>query len=151
MSNVEAWGNMHRVKRVQPWVPARPEFLGDATGQATANEVGKPIKLAGITTALCASGDEIYGVVESLAAATSQGYSVVGALCDPTCEFYGTDEAGTLAVGDLVVAGTTPAFGTASPATGPNVIAGAPAIHRWQVMAKYVAGANAGSVLLRKL
>lgn len=147
------YGTMQRLAVVNPYTPARTELIGDTTGQASTNDIGKPVKLSGDTVVLCASGDEIYGIVESVEPGTVGGYSHGGVLCDSGCEAYATDEAGTLSVGDLVVAGTAVAFGTANPATGPNVIAATPGtdpgVNRWVVMAVYTT--PAGGVLIRKI
>lgn len=153
MSNTEAFGNTHRVLVINPWVPARTELIGTNAKQASSLDVGKPVKLSGVSTALCADTNEIYGFIESVeAGANRDGYSHGGVLCDRGCEVYAKDEAGTLIVGDLVVSGTPVAFGTALGVTGANVkkVAGM-GIHNWQVMAKYTSGAYAGSVLLRKI
>ena len=150
----EAFGGTHRVLVINPYTPARSELVGNNTGQANSNDVGKPVKLSGATTALCADGDEMYGFIESVNAGTKNGYSIAGVLCDAGCEVYATDEVGNMAVGDLAVAGTPIAFKIAPGVTGANVkkAAGTEAgLHRWQVMAKYTAGKYAGSVLLRKL
>ena len=115
------YGTLHRVAEVDPYRPARTELIGNNTGQAGTNDVGKPVKLSGDTVVLCADGDEIYGFIESVEPGTVGGYSHGGVLCESGNQIYATDEAGTLSVGDIVVAGTAVAFGTANPATGPNV------------------------------
>lgn len=152
--STEAFGGMHRVALINPYTPARTEKIGGATNDASSKDIGKPLKLSGDSTALCASGDEIYGFIESVEVASFKGYSIGGVLCDRGHEVIAKDEVGTLVVGDLVVAGTAIAFGTVTPTGGANVkkVAGTePGIHRWQVMARYTAGTYAGSVLLRKL
>jgi hypothetical protein len=146
------YGTMHRVAEVDPYRPARTELIGDNTGQASTNDIGKPVKLSGDTVVLCTAGDEIYGFVESVEPGTVGGYSHGGVLCSSGNQVYATDEDGDLVVGDLVVAGTAVAFGTANPATGPNVDKAAgteDGIDRWQVVAVY--SAPAGGVLIRKL
>ncbi len=151
---VEAFGGYLRVPRINPYLPARAEYIGNNTGQASSKDIGKPVKLSGQTTALCASGDEIYGFIESVEVGTNNGYSFGGVLCDPGHEVIAKDEVGNLAVGDLVVAGTAIAFGTQTPAGGYNVkkAAGTEAgLHKWQVMAVYTAGSMTGSVMLRKI
>ena len=151
---VEAFGGYLRVPRINPYLPARVEYLGNNTKQFSSKDIGKPVKLAGETTALCASGDEIYGFVESVEVGSDQGYSYGAVLCDPGHEVIAKDEAGTLVVGNIVVAGTATALGTVTPAGGYNVkiAAGTEAkIHQWQVLAKYTTGSMAGSVMLRKL
>lgn len=147
----EAQGGMHRVAVINPYSPARTELIGTNAKQATSADVGKAVKLAGVSTELCASGNEIYGFIESVEVASKNGVSVGGVLSDQGSEVYATDQAGTLTVGALVVAGTITAFGTALPTTGPNVIAGTPTTHKWLVMARYTSGAYSGGVLLRKI
>jgi hypothetical protein len=151
---IEAFGGYMRVPRINPYLPARVEYLGNNTGQFSSKDIGKPVKLAGETTALCASGDEIYGFVESVEVGTSNGYSYGGVLADVGHEVIAKDEAGTLVVGNLVVAGTATALGTVTPAGGYNVLVAAgteAGLHRWQVVAKYTTGSKAGSVMLRKI
>ena len=148
---IEAFGGYMRVPRINPYLPARTEYLGTTSVHFSSVDIGKPVKLAGESTGLCASGDEIYGFVESVETATSNGYNYGGVVCDVGHEALATDEAGTLSVGDLVVAGTAVALGTANPATGANVIAGAPTTHKWQVLAKYTTGSMTGGVMLRKV
>lgn len=151
---VEAFGGYLRVPRINPYLPARVESIGNNTGQASSKDIGKPLKLSGETTALCASGDEIYGFIESVEVGTDRGYSYGGVLADIGHEVIAKDEVGTLVVGDLVVAGTAIAFGTQTPEGGYNVkkAAGTEAgNHKWQVLAKYTTGRYAGSVMLRKI
>lgn len=139
---------------ITPYIPDRTENLGDNTGQYGQNDISKPVKLSGSTCVPCADGDEIYGFVQSVEAFTYDGHSVGGVAADTGREAYATDEVGTMSVGDLAVAGTPTALGTAEIATGPNVKAAAtPAsvIHRWQVM-EIVSGSGAGAkLLLRKI
>ncbi|WP_299313719.1 hypothetical protein [uncultured Halomonas sp.] len=118
---VEAFGGYLRVPRINPYLPARVEFIGNNTGQASSKDIGKPVKLAGETTALCASGDEIFGFIESVEVGTNNGYSYGGVLSDIGHEVIAKDEVGNLAVGDLVVAGTPIALGTQTPKGGYNV------------------------------
>ena len=149
----EAFGGNNRVLVINPYTPARTEFFaqGGTAIAATSKDTGKPVVLDGQHVDLAASGEEIYGFIESVEVGTKNGYNYGGVLCDPGCEVYATDEVGTLWVGDLVVAGTATAVGTETPVTGANVIAGIPATHKWQVMARYTAGSCAGGVLLRKV
>ncbi len=123
VDTTERFGDLNRVPRVQPYVPARVERLGATTDnpKMSPKEVGKAVKLSGDTVVLCADGDEIYGFVESVEAGTQRGYAIGGVLCDPGAEMLAEDEAGTLAIGDLVVCGTPAAIGTALPSSGQNV------------------------------
>lgn len=118
----EAFGGTNRVLLINPYIPARTELIGNTTKQASSKDVGKPVKLSGDAVVLATYGDPIYGFIESMEAGSKNGYSIGGVLCDRGCEAYATDEAGTLAVGDLVVAGTVIAFGTQTPAKGANVV-----------------------------
>lgn len=148
----DTFSGYHRVAEIDPYRPARTELVGDNTGQASSKDVGKFVKLSGETVVPCADGDEIYGVIESMNAATHNGHSVGGVLSDSGNQAYALDEDGGLAVGDLVVAGTPVALGTAL-TTYANVIvapAEAAGVHRWIVVAAY--GSGAGSrVLIRKI
>ena len=150
----DAYGGYHRVMEIDPYRPARTELVGNSTGQASSKDVGKLVKLNGEGVDLCASGDEIYGVIESMNAGTHNGYSVGGVLSASGNQAYVTDEAGDLAVGELVKAGTPVAYGTQTPSAGPNVlkVSGAedpalPGIHRWIVVAVY----SDDRALIRKL
>lgn len=138
-----------RQPRINPYVPDRAEKIGDNTKQATSVDIGKPVKMDGDTVVLCASGDEIYGIVASVEAGSVDGHSYGGVVCDPGRDAVVIDEAGGLTVGALVVAGTAVAFGTAGPG---KVIAGAPAVHKWQVIGIENDPSVAGEeVLIQKL
>jgi hypothetical protein len=123
VDTTERFGDLNRVPRIQPYIPARVERLGATTDnpKMSSTEVGKAVKLYGDTVVPCVEGDEIYGFVESVEAGTQRGYAIGGVLCDPGAEILARDEAGSLAVGDLVVCGTVTATGTALPAAGQNV------------------------------
>lgn len=143
-----------RVLKISPYLPARVESLGDATGQFAQADIGKAVKYNGDQMDLCADTNEIVGFVQSVEAYTKNGHSIGAVVMDSNGEAYATDEAGTLAIGDLVISGTPAALGTAAPSTGPNVkvhATPADAIHRWQVVAIYGTGAAGDGVLLRKL
>lgn len=152
----DAYAGYHRVMEIDPYRPARTELIGTSSGDASSTDVGKAVKLSGAGTVLCADGDEIYGFIESVNAGTSNGYSVGGVLCSSGNQVYATDAgvgtSSALTVGDLAVASTQAAFGTAAASTGTpvKVASGSEAgIHRWQVVAVYTT--PAGGVLLRKL
>lgn len=123
INSLERFGGVHRAPRINPYLPARTERLGATTDNPkfSLKDIGKPVKLSGDTCVLCADTNEIYGFIESLNAGTDSGYAIGGVLSDPGLEFLAVDEVGDLAVGDLVVAGTPVAIGTALPAKGPNV------------------------------
>jgi len=138
--------------RVDPYVPDRTEALGDNTGQFSDKDIGKPVKLTAAGQCdLCASGEEIYGFVTAVEPATEDGHSIGSVTADVNKQAYAVDEAGGLAIGDLVVAGTPVALGTATP-NGGNVIAATstPAIHKWMVIETY-GGAAGDQVLLQKV
>jgi len=138
--------------RIDPYVPDRTESLGDNTGQFSDKDLGKAVKQnAGGYLELCASGDEIYGFVASVEPYTKDGHSIGSVNCDVNRQAYATDEAGGLAYGDRVTAGTPTALGTNIP-NGSNVIIAAAAtpIHTWIVIETY-GGAAGDKVLLQKV
>ena len=166
VNTLERFGGVHRAPRINPYLPARTERLGATTDNPkfSLKDVGKPVKLSGDTCVLCADTNEIYGFIESVSVGTDAGYAIVGVLSDPGLEFLAVDEVGNLAVGDLVVAGTPVAIGTALPAKGPNVkkattvvtvntnedVPVAP-VHRWMVLAVYSTSAPGVQVMVRKV
>lgn len=95
---------------IQPYEPDYTENLGDNTGQFAAEDIGKAVKLSGDTMVLCASGDPIEGFVQSVEPGTVDGHSI-GSVRKRGRQ-YAIDEAGSLAVGDLVEAGTAGTLGT---------------------------------------
>lgn len=141
--------NNHRQLLISPYIPDRTERIGDDTHQASAIDIGKPVKLADTAVVVCAATDEVYGFIASVEAGSKNGYSVGAVACDVGREMHAVDEAGGLAVGGLVVAGTAVALGTVGVG---NVVTGAPTTHKWQVIglenSPSVAG---GEVLLRKV
>ena len=134
---------------ITPYTPDRTELIGNNTKQASYLDIGKPVKLSGDGVVLCADGDDIYGFIASVEAGSKGGKSYGAVACDAGREAIAIDEAGGLAVGGLVVAGTAVAFG----ATGiANVKTGSPSVHRWIVIGTEVSPSTAGKeVLLRKL
>ena len=136
-----------RQSLIDPYRPDRTENLGDDTSEYSDQDVGKAVKLSGDTMVMCASGDEIQGFVASVNVGTTDGYSVGGVTSDVGTRQWALDEAGSLAVGGLVVAGTAGVLGTLARA---NVIAGTPTRHKWEVIR--VDGTGAGrTVLLQKV
>lgn len=129
---------------IQPYMPDFAESLGDNTGQYNDQDIGKAVKYDGDAMIACASGDEIVGFVTAVEPGTKDGFSIGAVRKDGRMEAL--DEAGTLAVGGLVVAGTATALGTAGKQ---NVIAGAPATYKWVVVA--AAGVAAGTVVLERV
>jgi len=122
---------------IQPYTPDVTENLGDNTGQFSDQDIGKPVVYNGDQMDLAAATNEIVGFVQSVEPGTSLGHSIGSVRKQGRAKVI--DEAGTLAVGDLVVAGTAVALGTLGVA---NVAAGAPATYKWVVLA--VTGAGAG-------
>ncbi|NCC41257.1 MAG: hypothetical protein EOM21_17855 [Gammaproteobacteria bacterium] len=123
VNTLERFGSVHRAPRINPYLPARTERLGATSDNPkfSLKDIGKPVKLSGDTCVLATDGDEIYGFIESVNAGTNDGYAIGGVICDPGLEALAVDEVGNLAVGDLVVAGTPVAIGTAIAAKGANV------------------------------
>lgn len=137
---------------VSPYQPDRTERIGDNTGQAGMADIGKPVKLSGDTVVLCADGDEIYGFIASVEAFTEGGHSIGGVVCDVGREMIAVDEDGGLAVGNLVVASTPVAFGTAGIANVKVAAGTEDGLHKWQVIGLEVSPSTAGKqVLLRKI
>lgn len=130
---------------IQPYTPDEVENLGNNTGQYSSADIGKPLKYNGDIMDAPASGDAIAGFVTSVEPGTKDGHSI-GAV-RKTGRMFALDEAGTLTVGAVVVAGTPVALGTQSQA---NVIAepiaGDAGVFPWIVLR--VDGAGAGRVCL---
>lgn len=140
--------------RVEPYVPDRTESLGTNAGQFAQADIGKALKQnSGGYLELCASGDSIAGFVTAVEPGTKDGHSIGSVCSDVNRQAYATDEAGSLALGALVVAGTVTALGTIEP-LGSNVIVDpTPAVgdfHKWIVVETY--GGTAGDqVLIQKI
>lgn len=136
-----------RQQLIQPYKPDTTENLGNTTGQYSDNDIGKAMKYSGDTVVLCADGDEILGFVQSVEPGTKDGHSI-GSIRKEG-RVWALDEAGTLAVGNIVVAGTA---GTLDTSALNNVkVAAIPGdvIHKWEVIR---AGSGAGTnVLLEKV
>lgn len=98
---------------ITPYIPDRTEYADGADGTWSDNDIGKAVKLDGENITLAAAGDAIYGFLQSKQPGTVDGNPVVGVNPDLNREQLASDEAGTLAVGDFVVAGTQTAIGTA--------------------------------------
>lgn len=139
---------------ISPYVPDRTYAIGDNTGQATDKDNGKAVKMStsDSTVVLTAAGDEIFGFISSVEPYTDDGHSIGSVICDSGQESFAADEAGGLAIGDLVVAGNAVAFGTQLTTYMPvkAVAGGEPGVNRWMVIETF--GGTAGDkVLLRKL
>ena len=100
VDTTERFGGVNRAPRINPYLPARTEKIGNNTGQASYLDIGKPVKLSGDTVVLCEDGADIYGFIESVEAGTNNGYSIGGVLCDAGLEVLAKDEDGALAVGE---------------------------------------------------
>jgi hypothetical protein len=141
-----------RQVEISPYRPDRTEKIGNNTGQASYVDIGKPVKLSGDAVVICTAGDEIYGFISSVNAGTMDGFSVGGVVADAGREMVAVDEAGGLAVGDLVVAGTAVALGTAGVGNVAVAAGTEDGIDRWRVVGLEVSPSTAGKeVLLRKL
>ena len=99
-----------RAVTISPYVPDDTENLGDNTGQFSDKDIGKALKYSGDTMVPCATGDEIAGFVTSVEPGTKDGHSI-GAV-RKKMRVEALDEVGTLAVGNLVSAGTAGTLGT---------------------------------------
>lgn len=125
---------------IQPYMPDDTENLGDNTGQFSDADIGKAVKYSGDAMVLCASGDPIAGFVQSVEPGTKDGYSI-GSVRNRG-RVKALDEAGTLAVGNLVEAGTVGTLGTA--ALQNVIVQGTPVAGEkyWKVIAVYTVGAG---------
>ena len=122
------------------------EMLGDATNQFGIKDVNKPVKYAGVQCDVCATSDEIVGFIEAIEAATSDGHTV--GTVKKTGRMRVEVGAGTLAVNDLVVAGTQAALGTSGKAI---VISGIPTLYKWAVVWLDVDGTAGTTVVLERV
>jgi hypothetical protein len=152
---------MARVHKLTPTVPypnAQTVMLGAGSGAAnnlSSVDTDKPVKLvADSRYDLCAVGDEIEGTIVAVEQATQAGFSIGGVakyksgqMMFATADgLQGTPGTGALAVGNIVVAGTAVAKGTAL-TTYPKVcVATTPAnvVHKWRVVA--LSDTNSGAV-----
>lgn len=135
-----------------PLVPAdriESSRLGaNTSGKFEDDDVGKPVKFGADTFVLCTDGDAIDGFVDSISPETVDGYSFGGVAREG--RFYVINGAGqaTLAVGDVVVAYTQAALGTAQ--TYPVVKKGTASagIWYWKVISLLGDTGAAGKVVL---
>lgn len=116
---------------IQPYMPDYTENLGDNTGQFNDQDIGKAVKYSGDTMVLCASADDIVGFITSVEPGTKDGHSIGAVRKQGRMEVL--DEAGTLAVGDFVEAGTAGTLGTL--AKQKVVVSAAPNSFSWVVIA----------------
>lgn len=130
---------------IQPYDPDFTENLGDNTGQFSSDDIGKAVKYSGDTMVLCASGDPIEGFVQAVHPSTVDGHSQ-GSVRKRNRQ-YAVDEAGSLAVGGLVEAGTAGTLGTQALQ---NVIAKAVPVvgEKYWTVIGITTGAAASQVLL---
>ena len=130
---------------IQPYHPDYTENLGDNTGQYSDSDIGKAVKYSGDAMVLCATGDEIVGFVMSVEVGTKDGFSIGGVRKEGRA--WALDEAGTLTVGTVVVAGAAGTLGTLA---NNNVLAAATAgtsvTHAWVVIS--IVGTGAGRTVL---
>ena len=122
-------------------------------------ESGKFVKLiAESNYGLCAAGDPIEAVIVAVELATQAGWSI-GSIVDEgimsvTCDgLEATPGTGTIAVGDVVVAGTVVARGTAVSGYPKVCKATTPANvnFKWRVMALYGTGAVGQTALIERI
>lgn len=107
--------------------------LGSASGDFASDDIGQVVKLSSANNYIQVStGDEIEGVVTAVETFTvNDGYSFGSVQKNKRMRaIVAADEAGTVDPGDLVVAGTPIALGTAG--TYPRVKVGAPTVHVWR-------------------
>jgi len=125
-----------RAVLIQPYRPDVTENLGDSTGEFNDQDIGKGLVYNGDFMDPAASTNEIVGFVTSVEPYTKDGHSIGSVRKEGRVEAI--DEAGTLAVGDLVVAGTA---GTLGVYALQKVVSGSPATFKWMVItAPAVAG-----------
>jgi len=133
------------------------DFMAVGSAVKSTSDRGKPLKFAGSDMEICADGDEIVGFVEGVELPNDSGRIPIG--CRDRGTVFALDEAGTLAVGALVVAGTQTPAGTHPLGTGASqlggadsagrVKAGTPTTHLWVVWEIYGTGVDR-PVLLRR-
>ena len=133
-----------RALTIQPYMPDDTENLGDNTGQFASNDIGKAVVYNGDQMDQAADTDEIVGFVQSVEPGTKDGHSLGSVR--KRGRAYALDEAGTLAVGNPVVAGTPGTLGTSALA---NVNVGTPATFKWIVIAALGTGAGRKVLLER--
>ena len=112
---------------IAPYIPDRTEYADGADGTWGDNDVGKAVKFDGEAVTLAADGDEIYGFIQSKQPGTVDSDYVVGVNPDTNREQLASDEAGSLSVGDFVVAGTQAAIGSAVVSANGTPVKAAPA------------------------
>ena len=136
-----------------------------ADGTGTANQlndvdVGKFVKLVGDSQyGLCAVGNDIEGVLETAnEMGTQDGFNIGsvrynGRVTVTLDGLQGTPGTGTIAVGDVVVAGTVVARGTAIVGYPKVCKATTPAnvVHKWRVVALYGTGAVGQTALIERI
>ena len=134
---------------IQPYDPDETENLGDNTGQFSSNDIGKAVVYNGDQMDQAASGNPIVGFIQSVEPGTQDGHSQGSVR--KTGRVKALDEAGTLTVGDVVVAGTAGTLGTLALANvvvepTPGTSAGR---FPWMVIAVYGTGAGRECLLQR--
>lgn len=136
-----------------------------ADGTGTANQLndvdtGKFVKLVGDSQyGLCAVGNDIEGVLETAnEMGTQDGFNIgsvryTGRATVTLDGLQGTPGTGTIAVGDVVVAGTVVARGTAIGGYPKVCKATTPAnvVFKWRVVALYGTGAVGQTALIERI
>ena len=130
--------------------------FGTAAGQSTDTDIGKIVKLGalGHNHVLATSGDEIEGFVMTVEPFTRNDGFSFGTVERVTSGYrkvvdVAAAQVGTVDPGDLVVAGTQIALGTAG---NPKVITGTPTKYLWRCI-RIITGTGAAgdSVLIERI
>lgn len=122
-----------------------------ASNHLTDAEKGKFAKLVGESRYnLVAVGDEIEAVITSVEGGTTDDFTIGGiasqGYLEVTFDGIQVDGTGTIAVGDIVVAGTPVAKGTALAGAAPKVrkaTTAANVVHKWRVVSLGTAASGA--------
>lgn len=127
------------------------EALGTNAGDYGTAQVGTLVKLTANSYVQVAAGDEVVGQVQSVEPSTvNDGFSFGAVKKSHRIEALVGANGDTVAVtvGALVVADVQPALALGGVG---HVKVGAPAIHKWQVIAVTGAGASGETALLQKV
>ncbi len=152
----------HFIRPTVPDAPTQAVRLGAGNSEGDRydyREVGKFVKLVGESRySAVAVGNDIEAAVYAVELAPQNGYSIGSILKAPETKLYVTfdgaqaDGSGVLAIGDIVVAGTPVAKGTALSGADqyPKVRkATTPAnvVHKWRVVSLGAAGTGAAGTV----
>jgi len=123
----------------------------DADNNYVENDIGKGVKMAAADNYVpLAKDDEIEGVVAALSPETvNDGFTFGSVQKNRRVEaVIGVTEVGTSVVGELVVADTPIAQGTAGIL---RVYPGAPATHKWRIIHIYGTGAAGDTCVIERI